>query len=830
MHRLTDFQQARPDRPSQHKAFDMRYGFWSGMLNGLGGLLLVGLIVIFALRLQRTDGQPAPTVTIALSPDTALQGTDIIAILSFHNLISGSAGSLNYRADVTYAVDGSNTDVCEGAGLGGELSANRIEEGTAVAAGAVSPSCPPGSYRLHARLWDSAGIELTSASVDFTVIPADAGRQDPDSDLTASQAPALPAPELTVQATADAVALSWSAVSGAARYALWVWERSTQWQQIGGNSLTATTYTHGNLTAGTLYFYTVQAVTAGGEEGAWSAQIPTVPGGWLGEYYASPDLTGVRAAAAGSVDLNFNWGSGRPYTQLSQDGFSVRWTRSVSFDQSGVYRFTLETSDVARVWLDSRLIFELQRDVSSRGSIHVDVPVTAGTHAMRVEYRDDAGNASIEFGWARSGPLPTATPTATGTATATPTATTLPPLQDFSGWQGEYFNNRDLHGEPVLVRNDANIDFNWRGNSPANGVPGDDFSVRWSRVITFTAGLYRFTVTQDDGARVWVDGHLLIDKWRDGVAGQTFNAETALAAGPHTVIVEYFEEGGDARISFQWQRRGSLPAATATPTVTPTPTATPRLEEYSNWRVEYFANQDLAGAPAGVRSENSNNIGHDYRDGGPYGLPRDHYSLRWERIVTLDGGLYRFILRKDEGARVWVDGQLILDHWDDCCYEHTYTADLPLIAGDHTIRVEYHEKEGQARIDFWWERRGALPGPTATPEPAMWSATLTVGSSGGYLGYRTGGSGALSDNDFSWQGTSYTVEAILHDSFSDSVSIELSADIGAERDGLALCLGTTRLSFADARGPNDRQFFWDDVDPGWSDGSTVSVSLNNCGG
>lgn len=800
------------------------------MLNGLGGLLLVSLIVIFALRLQKADGQPAPTVTIALSPDTALQGTNIIAILSFHNLISGSADNLNYRADVTYAMDGSDADICEGTGLGSELHTNRLEENTAMAAGTVAQACPSGSYRLHARLWDSVGIELASSSVDFTVIPADASRQGPDGDLTASQAPTLPAPELTVQLTADAVELSWSTVPGAARYALWVWESSTKWQQIGGNSLTATTYTHNSLTAGTIYFYTVQAVNAGGETGAWSAQIPAVPGGWLGEYYASSDLTGARAAAAGSVNLDFNWGSGSPYTQLSQDNFSVRWTRSVSFDQSGIYRFTLETSDVARVWLDSRLIFELQRDVSSRGSIFVDVPVSAGTHAMRVEYRDDAGNASIEFRWARSGPLPTTTPTATPTASATPTATTVPPLQDFSGWQGEYFNNRDLHGDPVLVRNDANIDFNWRGNSPVNGVPGDDFSVRWSRVSTFTAGLYRFTVTPDNGARVWVDDQLLIDKWRDDVAGQTFNAEMALSAGPHTVVVEYFERGGDARISFQWQRRGSLPAATATPTVTPTPTATPRLEEYSNWRVEYFANQDLAGTPAGVLSESGNYIGRDYRDGGPYGLPSDHYSLRWERIVTLDGGLYRFILRKDEGTRVWVDGQLILDHWDDCCYEHTYTADLPLIAGDHTIRVEYHEKEGQARIDFRWERRGALPGPTATPEPAMWSATLTVGSSGGYSGYRAGGGGALSDNDFSWQGTSYTVEAILHDSFSDSVNIELSADIGAERDGLALCLGTTRLDFTDARGPNAQQFFWDDVDPGWSAGSTVSVSLNNCDG
>ena len=69
--------------------------------------------------------------------------------------------------------------------------------------------------------------------------------------------------------------LSWTAVTGAARYELWVWWNSvTDWQQIGGNSLTGTTFTHTDVVAGTTYYYTVRAVNANGEIGELSTNVP----------------------------------------------------------------------------------------------------------------------------------------------------------------------------------------------------------------------------------------------------------------------------------------------------------------------------------------------------------------------------------------------------------------------------------------------------------------------------------------------------------------------------------------------------------------------------
>ncbi len=39
---------------------------------------------------------------------------------------------------------------------------------------------------------------------------------------------------------------------------------------------------------------------------------------------------------------------------------------------------------------------------------------------------------------------------------------------------------------PVYVRNDRDIDFDWGSDSPAPGVPDDNFSVRWTREEDFS--------------------------------------------------------------------------------------------------------------------------------------------------------------------------------------------------------------------------------------------------------------------------------------------------------------------------------------------------------
>jgi uncharacterized protein YraI len=131
----------------------------------------------------------------------------------------------------------------------------------------------------------------------------------------------------------------------------------------------------------------------------------------------------------------------------------------------------------------------------------------------------------------------------------TPAANAAP--NNCSNWQGSYWNNMNLSGQPVLVRCDEAIDFDWHGLSPDPSINVDNFSARWVRVYNFNPDTYRFQATMDDGMRVFIDNQLIIDSWQEGNI-RTIEVDVKLTSGPHQIVVEYFEKGGNAVAGFTW--------------------------------------------------------------------------------------------------------------------------------------------------------------------------------------------------------------------------------------------------------------------------------------
>jgi len=250
-------------------------------------------------------------------------------------------------------------------------------------------------------------------------------------------------------------------------------------------------------------------------------------------------------------------------------------------------------------------------------------------------------------------------------------------------WRGEYYNNVNLSGSPVLVRYEANIDFNWGAGSPGGGVNADNFSVRWTAFINFAAGDYTFSVTTDDGARLWVDDQLLIDQWRDQSA-TTFSAVKSLSAGYHSLRLEYYENYGDAVIRLSWQTGGTG----------------------GDWRAEYYNNTWLGGDPVVVRNEAAINYNWGY--GSPAaGVNVDGFSARWTRDAYFpSSGNYTFSVTVDDGVRLWVDGVNIIDKWFPQS-PTTYRGYIYLAAGTHQIRVEYFEDTGIAVCQVSWSPSGS---------------------------------------------------------------------------------------------------------------------------
>ena len=121
------------------------------------------------------------------------------------------------------------------------------------------------------------------------------------------------------------------------------------------------------------------------------------------------------------------------------------------------------------------------------------------------------------------------------------------------GLWGEYFDNMNLEGRPVLTRIDEKVDFNWGEGSPAAQVPCDHFSARWTgRLVPSKSGKYQLGMTSDDGFRLFLDGKMIIDRWIDQ-AGVTTTAEVDLVAGKsYDLRAEYFENVGGALARLGW--------------------------------------------------------------------------------------------------------------------------------------------------------------------------------------------------------------------------------------------------------------------------------------
>src|SRR5215510_13979911 len=206
-------------------------------------------------------------------------------------------------------------------------------------------------------------------------------------------------------------------------------------------------------------------------------------------------------------------------------------------------------------------------------------------------------------------------------------------------WRGEYHDNSGSTSAPVMIRDDGDgfLNFDIGDGSPSStcGPGADNFSVRWTRSVNFAPGVYRFTLTADDGVQLYIDDDLKIDGWY-GQPPATYTADIYISGGPHDVMVEYFEATGGALAQLSWENL-SDPNCYASVL-------------FSHWRGEFYGNTNLTVDPLIVRDYGDSFLNFDIGDGSPgaaCGVGADNFSARWVRTVYFPIGRYRFTVNAD---------------------------------------------------------------------------------------------------------------------------------------------------------------------------------------
>ncbi len=278
-----------------------------------------------------------------------------------------------------------------------------------------------------------------------------------------------------------------------------------------------------------------------------------------------------------------------------------------------------------------------------------------------------------------------------GSCGLVPTPTPQPPPPS-NGWNETFFSDNNL-GSQCGTRNETDVyvfrdsDTGW---SPPSGCPNSSsaWSVRMERTVYFQGGTYEFGLFYDDGARLFIDNNLDVDGWN---ATQHYESHY-VPPGNRTIRLEYKNNAGHAIVQMWWRGPGALPANTQT-------------QDPNQWWVNYWGNQTQWQDAVGSENEGTGILDRDWGNDGPgFGIPSDHFSLKFTRFVYFDCGTYSFHLISDDGSRLFLDGTSVpaFDHWSTNVWDTA--SNLFIQTGSHEVKVDYFENGGGARVYLDWTK------------------------------------------------------------------------------------------------------------------------------
>ncbi len=471
------------------------------------------------------------------------------------------------------------------------------------------------------------------------------------------------------------------------------------------------------------------------DAGETAAPAPARPGGseagLRGEYFLG--LTpGAAAPLLVRTDpvIAFDWGVGSPDPAIPADGFSARWTGYLTAPYSETFTFVVPSDNGVRVWLNNELVLDKWTPLDLSGWHSFTIPLTAHQAVpIKVEYAELYGGATITLFWFSNtlpwetvGPERVATgpgvnrvpqvadpgpqltvrgrPVTLGIAASDPdfnpltySATGLPAglsIHPATGLiSGTVSLAADASHTVVLTVSDGTLSatttFAWSTTAPPDNVaplltnPGTQTSIRGSVVA-----LRPLASDPDGDALLWTADGLPAGLAIHPGSGQISGIVSSHADASYTALVRVQDPGGlTASVTFTWN---TVPAP------------------LKGLRGEYYQGMEPGvGTPLLIRTDPT--IDFDWGSGSPDPVvPVDFFSVRWTgRLTAPFTGIYTVYAPSDNGVRIWINQQLVLDKWmpPDIAGWHHFT--VPLTAGEAVpIRVEYAELYGGAGISLFW--------------------------------------------------------------------------------------------------------------------------------
>lgn len=126
-----------------------------------------------------------------------------------------------------------------------------------------------------------------------------------------------------------------------------------------------------------------------------------------------------------------------------------------------------------------------------------------------------------------------------------------------------------------------------------------------------------------------------------------------------------------------------------------------RFEKKLNWKTQWFNYDSLPPASFGeglkpAAEKSATGLHFAWWDSPAAGVQPDRFATVSTSTFDIDPGRYILELTSDDGARLYLDGKRLIDHWD--VHEPAVDEVEVTLAGRHTLRVEHFDSGGFATL------------------------------------------------------------------------------------------------------------------------------------
>lgn len=282
-------------------------------------------------------------------------------------------------------------------------------------------------------------------------------------------------------------------------------------------------------------------------------------------------------------------------------------------------------------------------------------------------------------------------------------------------WIGYVYDNMNFTNYSGYVNEgtstSANFDQSFGGdnvtyNTTSCSIQTETFSVRYKLTRNFTNASYTFIVGGDDGYRLSLDGGLtwVINNWGDH--SYTTTSYTINLNGTYNMVLDYYENGGQNRISF----------AIATICSGTEDTSIPGTNNvwygyiYDGTNFNTYIGRVTEGTSSDPAFDQSFGGSNTWYTTSLCSVETETFSARYRLTKNFPAGTYNFTVGGDDGYRLSIDNGAtwLINNWNGHSYMTT-TSSAVTLNGNYNLVLEYYEDGGDNRVTFNMQTLSILP-------------------------------------------------------------------------------------------------------------------------